>query len=341
MVRTTAAPDLLLALARARGRVSTEEAIGALDVSRATAHRRLSELVRAKRLARRGEGRDAHYVLPTLRFRRAVSGLAEDALWREMEPGLADLGVDATGLAVAGYAVTELVNNVIDHSGAKQVTVTAERIGQLISIAVQDEGIGAFARAKQAHGFSSLEDALLALEKGKLTSDPARHSGEGLFFVSKAVTRFRLESGPLAWIVDNEAADTSVAVVKPPRKGTCVSIELVPGTLKPLADVFRAFTDPETLAFTRTRTTVKLAAVGTRLLSRSEAKRVLVGADKFETVELDFHGVELVGQGFCDEVFRVFAAAHRDIELVPLRMNDSVAFMVKRARASASRNRSG
>lgn len=337
MTRTKPAGEVLLAIARARGRVTAHDAMKSLGVSRATAHRRLSELVKRRRLALRGSGREAHYVLPAHRWRKPVKGLAEDVLWREMEPALADLGMDATGLAVAGYAVTELVNNVIDHSGAKQVTVTAERVGEAVGIAVQDEGVGAFARAKEAHGFSSLEDTLLALEKGKLTSDPARHSGEGLFFVSKAVTRFRLESGPLAWIVDNEAEDTSVAVVKPPRKGTRVTLELVPGTLKPLADVFRAFTDPETLAFTRTRTTVKLAAVGTRLLSRSEAKRVLVGAEKFHVVELDFHGVELVGQGFCDEVFRVFASAHKDVEFVALRMNDSVAFMVKRARAGASR----
>ena len=47
---------------------------------------------------------------------------------------------------------------------------------------------------------------------------------------------------------------------------------------------------------------------------------------------LDFSGVEVVGQGFCDEVFRVFARQHPEITLEPVGMNDTVAFMVARAR---------
>ena len=50
-------------------------------------------------------------------------------------------------------------------------------------------------------------------------------------------------------------------------------------------------------------------------------------------VTLDFSGVEVVGQVFCDEVFRVFARGHPKIVLEPVGMNDVVAFMVARARA--------
>jgi hypothetical protein len=49
-------------------------------------------------------------------------------------------------------------------------------------------------------------------------------------------------------------------------------------------------------------------------------------------VTIDFTGVDIVGQGFCDEVFRVFAAGHPQIVLAPTGMNESVAFMVERAR---------
>lgn len=55
----------------------------------------------------------------------------------------------------------------------------------------------------------------------------------------------------------------------------------------------------------------------------------------FSHVTLDFSGVDVVGQGFCDEVFRVFARAHPRVVLEPVGMNDAVAFMVGRARAAA------
>lgn len=105
-----------------------------------------------------------------------------------------------------------------------------------------------------------------------------------------------------------------------------------PGSVVDLADMFRQWTDPDTLAFDRTRTTVRLAGFGVQLLSRSEARRVTVGLAAFRHVTVDFAGVDLVGQGFCDEVFRVFAAAHPAIVLAPVGMNESVAFMVERAR---------
>jgi hypothetical protein len=54
----------------------------------------------------------------------------------------------------------------------------------------------------------------------------------------------------------------------------------------------------------------------------------------FRHVTLDFSGVEMVGQGFCDEVFRVFARAHPEVALEPVGMNDAVTFMVARARAA-------
>ena len=90
------------------------------------------------------------------------------------------------------------------------------------------------------------------------------------------------------------------------------------------------------LRFTRTRATIKLATLGTVLVSRSEAKRLVARLTDFRHATLDFSGVDVVGQGFCDEVFRVFARAHPEVTLEPVGMNDTVAFMVGRARAAAA-----
>lgn len=92
--------------------------------------------------------------------------------------------------------------------------------------------------------------------------------------------------------------------------------------------------DPEMLRFARTHTTVRLCTFGTTLVTRSEARRLVERLTAFTDAVLDFSGVEIVGQGFCDEVFRVFARQHPAVTLEPVGMNDAVAFMVARARAS-------
>lgn len=83
-------------------------------------------------------------------------------------------------------------------------------------------------------------------------------------------------------------------------------------------------------------TTITLFAIGTAFVSRSEAKRLVRGLERFREVVLDFEGVRLVGQGFADEVFRVWSSAHPEVRLVPVGMNEPVAFMVERARRAES-----
>jgi hypothetical protein len=73
-----------------------------------------------------------------------------------------------------------------------------------------------------------------------------------------------------------------------------------------------------------------LFEIGTEFVSRSEAKRLLRSLEKFEEVELNFQNVRSVGQGFVDEVFRVWAADHPSQKMVPINMNAKVKFMVER-----------
>jgi hypothetical protein len=48
---------------------------------------------------------------------------------------------------------------------------------------------------------------------------------------------------------------------------------------------------------------------GESLMSRSQARRLMNRFDRFSEVVLDFTGVNFIGQGFADEIFRVFANA--------------------------------
>lgn len=327
--------DLLVSHARANGAISTDEAMRLLGVSRATAQRRLRKLVADGRLLPEGAGRGARYVLPKTRWERPLDGLEEDRLWGEVRPALADLGLSERELGTVGYTFTEMVNNAIDHSGGGMVCATATASPSGIIIEIFDDGIGVFRSVRESQGLPDDVEAVFVLEKGRFTTQPGRHSGEGIFFASKAANRYRLESGKVAWLTDNEAHDTAIQLAPEPRSGTRVTLTFVPGKVFVLADVFQRWTDPDTLAFDRTRTTVRLAGFGVQLLSRSEARRVTVGLERFRHVTIDFTGVDIVGQGFCDEVFRVFADAHPQIVLAPTGMNESVTFMVERARKRA------
>ena len=79
------------------------------------------------------------------------------------------------------------------------------------------------------------------------------------------------------------------------------------------------------------RVVVRLVELDTDFVSRSEAKRLLANLDRFREVILDFQGVRGVGQGFVDEIFRVWSRAHPDVKFVPKAMNRAVEFMVRRA----------
>lgn len=48
---------------------------------------------------------------------------------------------------------------------------------------------------------------------------------------------------------------------------------------------------------------------------------------------LDFAGIEDIGQAFADELFRVYALAHPQLELVPLNMTAQVERMWLRVSA--------
>ncbi|MBI1726077.1 MAG: DUF4325 domain-containing protein [Candidatus Rokubacteria bacterium] len=320
-----------------RGEIQNRDVARALHVSPATAHRLLQALTTGRILERRGRGRAARYRLRNLRRRFRRAGLDEHRAWEGVAAEIARIRpLDTASARTLAYAASEMLNNAVDHSGGKtvEVAVRFERAGATVA-AVRDDGVGVYRRISEDFGYATPPDAIVQIEKGKLTSDPARHSGEGLFFSSKAVTRFRLESQGTAWIVDNQVRDSAIAPSEI-RRGTRVELVVLPGHVPRLEDVFAAYTDPESLRFTRTRATIKLAGLGTTLVSRSEAKRLVARLTDFRQAILDFSGVQVAGQGFCDEVFRVFAHAHPDVTLEPVGMNDTVAFMVNRARAAAT-----
>jgi hypothetical protein len=129
--------------------------------------------------------------------------------------------------------------------------------------------------------------------------------------------------------VDNQLPDFFVEELKPMKKGTRIKFGISNKSNRVLQDIFRSYqSDPESFSFDMTKVHVRLYTLGTVYISRSQARRVLAGLDKFTVVELDFDRVATVGQAFADEVFRVFKERHPDIDVIPKNMNSAVEFMV-------------
>jgi anti-sigma regulatory factor (Ser/Thr protein kinase) len=316
---------------RERNALTSGDLAQAAGVTRQAAHRHLNQLVTEGTLRREGAGRGARYRLRAARIevRRPRAGLDEFSVWEVIERGVPELAAQSRDVqATLHYVVTELVNNAIEHSESKSVRVTVDLGGERLIGEIVDDGVGVFARVRAACRLASDLEAIQELSKGKTTTDPEHHTGEGIFFSSKAVNWFELESGTKRWSIDNDRDDFAISDTEL-RRGTRAYFELDQHSKRTLREVFEAYTDD--LAFTRTRMVIRLFTLGTRFMSRSEAKRMLNGLAKFREIVLDFAGVEAAGQGFADEVFRVWARAHPDVRLVPLNMHENVEFMVKRA----------
>ena len=118
-----------------------------------------------------------------------------------------------------------------------------------------------------------------------------------------------------------------------PPPGTNVYMELSNRTARTWRKIFDEYASPEgDYGFTRTVIPVRLAQYGDdKLVSRSQAKRMLARVDRFKTVVLNFEGVKTIGQAFADEVFRVFPSEHPDIELAAIRAVEQVQQMISRA----------
>lgn len=309
-------------------RFAVSDVVADTGASRQAVHRRVRALVDVGDLAVEGAGPSTRYV-PTARFHavRAREGLTEADLWAELEASGALSGLSEDAVDVAQYAVTEMVNNAIEHSSGDTVELRVRRMGGRAEMVVSDDGVGVWRTVRDAVDADSPLEAVQAVSLGKVTRAPEAHTGEGLFFTSKAVHLFRIESEGVAWVVDNERGEHAIGA-SDVSVGTRVVLTLDATALRPLVEVFDAYTDE--FRFARTRAVVKLFDHGTRFVSRSEAKRLARGLADFDDVIVDFTGVRLVGQGFVDELFRVWASAHPAVTLTPVGMVGPVEFMVRR-----------
>jgi hypothetical protein len=178
-------------------------------------------------------------------------------------------------------------------------------------------------------------EAIQDLLKGKTTTMPKSHSGEGIFFTSKVGDLFILDSFGYRLIIDNKLPDVFIEKTEKIKRGTRVTFKLSASSALHLNDVFKKYTNigaGKDYGFDKTDVRIKLYTIAGVYISRSQARRVLAGLEKFKVILFDFDKVSVVGQAFADEIFRVFHHKYPDIRLETDHMNESVIFMVERAK---------
>jgi anti-sigma regulatory factor (Ser/Thr protein kinase) len=315
-------------------------------ITRQAVHRHLVRLVRENKLTAVGTTRSRTYALPVLtsiaETLKLEPALAEDRVWdKYIAPHVRDLPENIREICFYGF--TEMLNNAKDHSESPNVTIALNRDPKNIKLTVIDDGIGIFHKLATTLHLDDERHAILELSKGKLTTDPTRHSGEGIFFTSRMFDRFAILSGRLRflcndgadWLMDTN--DTGPDEYSPYSAGTSVLMVITTNSKRTSKEVFDRFAGADQdYGFTRTHVPVVLAKYGTEnLVSRSQAKRLLARFERFKEVVLDFNDVPMIGQAFADEVFRVFQNHHPDVRLYFRNAVPDVERMIRRALAKA------
>lgn len=303
--------------------------------SRQAVHKHMQKLIDEGVVIVSGSTRSKRYELAPLAHWHKEYELSlvkgEDVVWREdVLPQLGKMPENV--LNIWHYGFTEMFNNVIDHSSAHSVWVSVEKTAASTTVEIGDNGIGIFKKIQSALGLLDERHAVLELAKGKFTTDPANHSGEGIFFSSRMFDEFDILSGEVYFSHEFDKKEDWILQRAHPGAGTLVHMRLNNHTARTMKKVFDKFTSDEDYGFNKTVVPVKLMRYGDdNLVSRSQAKRLLARFDRFKVVMLDFSGVASIGQAFADEVFRVFKSKHPEVELVPMHASQDVMKMITRA----------
>jgi anti-sigma regulatory factor (Ser/Thr protein kinase)/biotin operon repressor len=319
-------------------RMTAEE----FSCTRQAVHKHLQRLISEGAVTESGQTRNKRYQLaPLVQWNKQYelgTALAEDAVWRgDVAPLLGKLPENV--LSIWHYGFTEMFNNVIDHSGARHVSLSLVKTAAATTVNIYDDGVGIFKKIQAALRLEDERHAVLELAKGKFTTDPANHSGEGIFFTSRMFDQFVIASGEVYFSHDFEEKEDWILQASSSGGGTLVRMELHNHTARTLKKVFDKFTSDDDYGFTKTVVPVKLMRYGDdNLVSRSQAKRLLSRFDRFKVVVLDFSGVASVGQAFADEVFRVFKTKHPAVEVVAIHASSEVKRMISRATSLGASN---
>jgi hypothetical protein len=304
-------------------------------ITRQAVNKHVQSLVEQKALIVRGSTRNKTYHLhPLIKWDKTyplTNKLEEDVVWdMDIRQLVADLPDNVKAIWVYGFS--EMLNNAIDHSSGQEAVIHVEKTAIETEITIHDDGEGIFKKIQRELNLHDERHAVLELSKGKLTTDPSRHSGQGIFFTSRMFDEFAVLSGSIFFSHEFNNAEDWILERQGAQSGTTVFMKLNNNTSRTSKQIFDQYSSGDDYAFTKTVVPVRLAQYGDEsLVSRSQAKRLLARVDRFKVVIFDFAGVETIGQAFADEVFRVFKKQHLEMQIMSTNTNLEVTQMIRRA----------
>ena len=238
------------------------------------------------------------------------------------------------GMRIWSYSLCEIINNAIEHSKGSDIRIIVETCFLYSRITISDNGIGIFKNiinhlSQYGYQNPTYDDAITELFKGKFTSSPMHHSGEGIFFTRHLLDRFSIVSDGCMLKI-GYAGDPAVIrshliayAMKISKKGTLVNMQLENNTSKNIKSIMDQYATAEE-GFIRTELPVLEACQGNEPVARSQARRICMRLDSFKEAILDFDNVTFMGQGFADEIFRVFHNSHPEVIITPVNMSADV-----------------
>ena len=324
-----------------RGSASSAELSKYLNISRQAINVHLRALLDAGTVVKTGSTRNARYYArsnapPTASCSRdfGLTGLDESRVYAQIAATLNLRRLLRPNVeSVVHYAFTEILNNAIDHSHANKCQVKVILSAGKLLFEIRESGIGVFHSIAKKLDLEDEQEAMIELIKGKTTTMPEAHTGEGIFFTSKVADRFSIRSHKIHIEWDRDLDDVFVSTPHF-RKGSTVVFEIRRDSRTKLEDIFDEYA-PEEYGFEFHKTRIHVKLLETEYISRSEAKRLIHNLNKFIDVELDFRGVNKVGQGFADEIFRVFAKENPSTNIVAVNASQNVAAIIRHAGGAA------
>jgi DNA-binding MarR family transcriptional regulator len=308
-----------------------------LGISRQAVNKHLKILIQNGNIQKEGNTKAAVYFPSSTKLKKAnvktfkkiykIKNLKEDIVFLEIDSYLNfKKNLRQNIFDVIQYTFTEMLNNAIDHSDSNKCLVEVKIDTYDIKIMIRDYGIGIFFSIFTKFGLDDEYEAVGELLKGKTTTMKERHSGEGIFFTSKVVETSSFRSHKTNLIFDNTESDIYVEQEKF-IQGTEVKLHIGRNSKRNLLTIFNQFA-PEEYEYSFERTKVQIKLYFQNFVSRSEARRLLTGLDKFREIVLDFKDVRRIGQGFADEIFRVFHNRYPDIVIKTENVSPTVVQMI-------------
>jgi len=309
----------ILETARKKGLIKSRDFVDDFSVSRQYVNKLISQLVDEKNLIKLGSTRAAMYVTPeyinlhpeitpNIYTKHLINKkLEEHEVLDDIEQKFLPFGTLPENInSIFTFAFSEMLNNAIEHSKSTKIDISVSLIDNELSFSIADFGIGVFRNIMKKRKLKSEMEAIQDLLKGKTTTAPKQHSGEGIFFTSKIGDEFILDSFGYQFISDNKIKDIFIKKAKGQKQGTKVIFRINLKDKHHLNDIFHKYTnlsDDSDYGFDKTEIRIRLYTEGGVNISRSQAR------------VMDYDRVPIIGQAFADEVYRVFQNKHPDIKI--------------------------